>query len=59
MAQLQITDKTYSVRDFVQSQSRQLGDSLKKGKSSSIKSKLSKIDDDEEDDDIGKNLKKV
>jgi len=59
MAQLQITDNTYNVRDFVQSQSRQLGSSLKKGKSSTIKSKLSKIDSDEEDDDIGKNLKKV
>jgi len=59
MAQLQIKDKTYGVRDFVQSQSRQHGDSLKNGKSSSIKSKLGKIDSDEEDDDIGKNLKKV
>jgi len=59
MAQRQINDKTYSVRDFVQSQSRQLGSSMKHAQSSSIKSKLSKIDSDEEDDDIGKNLKKV
>ena len=58
MAQRQITEKTYGVRDFVQHQSRQLGSSVQNGKSS-IKSKLSKIDRDEEDDDLGRNLKKV
>ena len=50
----------FGVRDFVQSHSRQQGDSIKNGKTSSIRSKVSKIDNiEEEDDDLDKNLKKV
>ena len=50
----------FGIRDFVQSHSRGQGDSIKNGKASSIRSKVSKIDNiKEEDDDLDKNLKKV
>lgn len=60
MAQHQKQENVFGVRDFVQSHSRLQGDSLKNGKASSIRSKLSKIENlKEEDDDLGKSLEKV